>query len=419
MGLPGSGTTAGMGVPATISPSGRARARPPAGSAAGVPSRRAKGVEWKPAGRGLERRPGLEHVVDAPQLPHALGEVRVEVAVEDGVAGALVPVPGSAEVDLVGVAAARADALGVEVVGVVVVRVEEPLVVVQVEDVVLGPGVHVPELHEVADVAVVHVGRIVRVVGAGGLGTERRGRAVGAGGRAGLEPEVGGDVDQHGRIAHRGRGEEELLVDAVEAVVHGTDAEPVGDDLRADAARAVVHLEDVPHRVQRVGQRVGDPIHQRVRTRAGRRWRPPSRRGRPPCTRGTARGGWGARGSPWPRSRAGRWLRGNLPAGSLPVTMAFRSECTSSRPRSMLRTGSPALPSRAQTLGTGDGEEGAGLVDGLGGRAGRPGLRERERDAGRDAGRVGELERRSRRARSRPGRRRRRAEAWPGRWRSG
>ena len=62
---------------------GRPRACRPA-------ARRASGVE---AARGdLERRPGLEHVVDTPQLPHALGEVRIEVAVEDGVAGALVPV---------------------------------------------------------------------------------------------------------------------------------------------------------------------------------------------------------------------------------------------------------------------------------------------------------------------------------------
>ena len=166
MALPGSGTTAGMGVPATISPSGR-RAGAAAGRVgAGVPSRRAKGVAWKPPGRDLERGAGLEHVVDAPQLPHALGEVRVEVAVEDGVAGALVPVARAAEVDLVGVAAAGADALGVEVVGVVVVGVEQPLVVVQVEDVVFLAGVQVAELHEVADVAVVHVGGVVRVVGA-------------------------------------------------------------------------------------------------------------------------------------------------------------------------------------------------------------------------------------------------------------
>ena len=50
MALPGSGTRAGMGVPTTISPSGRERARaavaPGKAIAAGVPSWSAKGVAW-------------------------------------------------------------------------------------------------------------------------------------------------------------------------------------------------------------------------------------------------------------------------------------------------------------------------------------------------------------------------------------
>ncbi|MCY1409300.1 hypothetical protein D9M71_246470 [compost metagenome] len=44
MALPGSGTMAGIGVPATISPSGNARA-----PGAGRPLRRAKGTLWKPS----------------------------------------------------------------------------------------------------------------------------------------------------------------------------------------------------------------------------------------------------------------------------------------------------------------------------------------------------------------------------------
>jgi hypothetical protein len=63
--------------------------------------------------------------------------VRIEVAVEDRVAGGLVAVARAAEVDLVGVADARSYPLSVEVVGVVVGGVEQPLVVVQVEDVLL------------------------------------------------------------------------------------------------------------------------------------------------------------------------------------------------------------------------------------------------------------------------------------------
>ncbi|MNP65384.1 hypothetical protein D3C76_1609690 [compost metagenome] len=44
MALPGSGTMAGIGVPATISPSGNARA-----PGAGRPLRRANGTLWKPS----------------------------------------------------------------------------------------------------------------------------------------------------------------------------------------------------------------------------------------------------------------------------------------------------------------------------------------------------------------------------------
>ena len=97
MGLPGSGTSAGIGVPATISPSGSARA-PGAGGLAPSP----KATLWKvpgipgnghaPGKARRKQRPGLEHVMVAPMLPHALGEVGIEVAVEYGIAGRLVAV---------------------------------------------------------------------------------------------------------------------------------------------------------------------------------------------------------------------------------------------------------------------------------------------------------------------------------------
>ncbi|MCY1294697.1 hypothetical protein D9M68_271790 [compost metagenome] len=47
--LPGSGTMAGIGVPAMISPSGSARA-----PGAGRPLRRANGVSWKPSSPSWE-----------------------------------------------------------------------------------------------------------------------------------------------------------------------------------------------------------------------------------------------------------------------------------------------------------------------------------------------------------------------------
>ncbi len=187
MALPGSGTMAGIGQPSGSSASGSARA-----PAAGLPLRSAQRVSWKPSPSGRRCPPsasrrcrdgqqaaGFERVLDADVVPHALRKVRVEVAVEDRVARGLVAVADAAVVYLVGVARARHDFLGVQVVGVVVVRVEQPLVVVQVEDVLLErTDVDVADLDEVTGVGVVHVGRVFlvqRVVARDRrVGTDRR-----------------------------------------------------------------------------------------------------------------------------------------------------------------------------------------------------------------------------------------------------
>lgn len=65
----------------------------------------------------------FEHIVHPPHRPHALGEVRVEVAVIDRIAGHPIAVAGAAVGDFVGIAGAWADALGIDVIGVVVVGV--------------------------------------------------------------------------------------------------------------------------------------------------------------------------------------------------------------------------------------------------------------------------------------------------------
>ena len=244
------------------------------------------------AGAGLQRRAGLEGVVDAPEVPHALREVGIEVAVEDRVAGTLVAIARAAEGDFVGVARAGADRLRVDVVGVVVVRVEQPLVVVQVEDVLFLAGVQVAELDEVTEVAVVHVRRVVRVVHPRGLGAEQRHVAdlaaafVDIGlhvfGRdanevrprhlAGcqlLQAEVGRRVDQQGRVTDGERRQEELLERAVDTVVHRPDAEPVGHHLGAHPGRAVIDHEGVAHAMQRVAEyrvleHAGEGLRRRV-----------------------------------------------------------------------------------------------------------------------------------------------------------
>ncbi|MCY1281966.1 hypothetical protein D9M70_307880 [compost metagenome] len=195
----------------------------------------------------------LEDVVDPPHVPHALGEVRIEVAVVDGVAGYAVAVAGTAVGDLVGVGATRADGLGVHVVGVVVVGVEQPLVRMQVEDVVFVALVGVVDLDEVTDVAVVDVGRLGRVQRHARLDADgfRRRRLAG---RQGFQADVGRDVHQHAGIAHGMRAEEELLVGAGQAVVHRPDAQAVADQLGADGVGAVVDEEGIAGRLQHVAE---------------------------------------------------------------------------------------------------------------------------------------------------------------------
>ena len=105
----------------------------------------------------------LQYIVNPPHGPHALGEVRVEVTVVNRIAGRTVAVSRAAVGDFIGVARPRAYALGILVVGVVVIGVEQPLVAVQVEHMLFVADVGVAEFDEIADVAVADVGRFGRV----------------------------------------------------------------------------------------------------------------------------------------------------------------------------------------------------------------------------------------------------------------
>lgn len=210
--MPGSGTTAGMGVPATISPSGSARAgcRTATFQREGIP------VEALRIGPHVENGAGLEHVMDTPVRPHALREVGIIMAVIDGVARGTVAVTGPAKCDLVGIGAARTDALRIDIARIVIIRIVQPLMVVQVEDVMLlGTRMQVPELHEIADVGMSDVGRIIRefrIACADVLVAlaERIARLRRAEFKAGIRRHI----DEHRRIADRERGQEEFFVRA-------------------------------------------------------------------------------------------------------------------------------------------------------------------------------------------------------------
>lgn len=119
--------------------------------------------------RNIEAGAFFEHIVHPPHGPHALSEVWIEMAVIDRITSHAVAVARTTVGDFIGITGARADALGVDVIGVVVVGVEQPLMAVQVEDVLLVAIVGVAEFDEVTDVAVVDVRRLRRIQGHGGF----------------------------------------------------------------------------------------------------------------------------------------------------------------------------------------------------------------------------------------------------------
>ena len=163
----------------------------------------------------------LEHVMRAPQAPHALGEVRVHVAMEDRVAHRQVAVAAGVG-DVKRHALARADGLAVEVAGLVsVLGLGKPLVGVQVEDVgFLDAGLQHAEAHRVAQIAVVHIARIVRVQL--------------------LRAAVEVAAHHHRRVTVGPGSQEEVLQRALRAIGRRADAGAVGRDDGAHAAGAVV-----------------------------------------------------------------------------------------------------------------------------------------------------------------------------------
>ncbi len=206
----------------------------------------------------------LEHVMHPPHGPHALGEVRVEVAMVDGIARHPVAVARTAVGDFVGVADPRANALGIDVVGIVVIGVEQPLVAMQVEDVLFMAVVGVAELGEVTDVAVVHVGRFRREQGHAGLDPDGAGRWYLARTDV-LQADVGRHVHQRTDITDRVRTEEELLIGARQAVMHRPHAQAVGHHFGAHATGTVVDHERVAGGFQYVAHhRVGPVTRKRL-----------------------------------------------------------------------------------------------------------------------------------------------------------
>ncbi len=172
----------------------------------------------------VQHCPPFKGVVGAPHFPHALGKVGVKVAVEDGISDSFVAVARAAISDLVGVGGAWPDGLAIQVVGLRVVGGPQPLVGVQVENVVFfRPGVQVAEDDPVVHVAVVDVGGVIREKDFAGFG-------AGVGQTVAVEVGIGRDVNHLSRVAHGPGGQEELFVFALGAVPHRPHAQAVGDN---------------------------------------------------------------------------------------------------------------------------------------------------------------------------------------------
>src|ERR1700677_4802680 len=98
---------------------------------------------------------------------------------------------------------------------------------------------HDAEDHPVAEIAVIDVGRIVRIFRLV-IGSQRGLRLVWDRWPLDVGVEAIGVAYQHGGIANRPGAEEKLFEPAFDAAAFGTDTESVGEDLAADAASAVI-----------------------------------------------------------------------------------------------------------------------------------------------------------------------------------
>ena len=117
------------------------------------------------------------------------------MTVEDRVACGFVAVTAAVVGDLVGVGTARAERLRIEVVGIVVIGGEQPLVGMQVKEVVFGADMGITDLDMIVQVAVEDVGWIVGIEGFGRLDSRDQ-LAAGISG-------IGRHIDDHRRVSHR------------------------------------------------------------------------------------------------------------------------------------------------------------------------------------------------------------------------
>src|SRR5271170_6342292 len=99
----------------------------------------------------------LERVMNAPKRPHALREMRVEMAVENRISRGQVPVATAAVCDFQRVRRARDDHLTIQVLAIIVVRRMQPLMGMLMVNMGLCGCVVNSEFDVVPEIAVIHI----------------------------------------------------------------------------------------------------------------------------------------------------------------------------------------------------------------------------------------------------------------------
>ena len=182
------------------------------------------------------------------------------MAVKNRVAGGQIAIAATAENQFGGERRTRPDRLRIEITALVAVGIAQPLMCVMVMDVMHRRArVQHAETYVIAEVGVIHVGRIVGIKRARGFfaaaGFARIGRIERQ--RIGVELEreilqlrrcagrVGRHIDHQRRIADRPRAQEKFLELALRAIRRRTHADAIRQHFGRDAADAVIDRERI------------------------------------------------------------------------------------------------------------------------------------------------------------------------------
>ncbi|MCA3272323.1 MAG: hypothetical protein ING12_10025 [Roseomonas sp.] len=108
-------------------------------------------------------RPILKNIMVAPKTPHALSEMRIEMAVENGITRPEIQIPAATMVNFVGDRLQGGDGLAIPI-GTLAATAGTPLMRMQVEDMgFFGASVKIMENDAITDITMMRVRRIILI----------------------------------------------------------------------------------------------------------------------------------------------------------------------------------------------------------------------------------------------------------------